>query len=219
MDPAQALFVIVSAGASRRMGACKALLVREGRTLLALHLDAARAAGFGRVRVVSGAHTPEIAQVLATDPKYATWVEQLHRPDWANGGLIDSLRLAVQGEPPQRVVLVTPIDCVPASPELLRSLVNGLCPSLAQTETGGRKPSPKALRAAYAGQPGHPVSFFVELLQHLGQGDTLRTVLGTSPLIDSPDPSVLLNLNTPEDWERWSNAPWTAPPTPPQGAF
>ncbi len=218
MDPAQALLVILSAGASRRMGTCKALLERNGRSLLALHLDAARAAGFGRVRVVTGAHTCEIAQALAEYPHNPHWIEQLHRPDWSDGGLIDSVRLALVGEAPDQVVVATPIDCVPATPAILRALVHRLARPVGDEPDPQRSPEPKALCAGFQGKPGHPVAFLVEVILALGPEDTLRTALCASPLVECPDASVLLNLNTPEDWTQWAGSPWGPAAPPPQPA-
>jgi CTP:molybdopterin cytidylyltransferase MocA len=172
------LLVILAAGGSSRMGQPKALLRRGDRTLLELHLAPALALGW-EGRVVVGASEDALRAAL---PGLNCWVSN---PHWASGGPLDSLRLALEGEGPGRVVVVSPVDCPPASAAELQALV--------------RLPLP-ALRAC-GGQPGHPLALRVEQARGLRHRLDEATV-GASQL-ESGDPGALLNLNRWEDWARW----------------
>lgn len=66
--------------------------------------------------------------------------------------------------------------------------------------------------ATHKGEFGHPIlfthQFFDEILQ-LESGDTLRTILNRHPdkiiPIESGDPNVIRNINTPADYDRFTN--------------
>src|SRR5258708_37843609 len=74
--------VILSGGASRRMGSPKALLAYQGRPFLEHLLEVTVHPKIGVRRVVLGAHAEPIAKniVLAAD-------EVVINPDWENGQL------------------------------------------------------------------------------------------------------------------------------------
>jgi CTP:molybdopterin cytidylyltransferase MocA len=153
-------------------------LRRGDSTLLELHLMPAQSLGWEH-RVVVGASEDALRAAL---PELQCWVSN---PDWARGGPLDSLRLALVGEAPQRVVVVSPVDCPPASAAELEALV--------------RLPLP-ALRAS-GGQPGHPLALRVEQAQGLER--RLDEAAAGASQLESGDPGALLNLNRPEDWARW----------------
>ncbi len=188
VDPAR-VGIVLAAGASRRMGTAKALLVLDGRPLLHHHLDAL-ATCCGRLRVVSGAHRDAIAAALPAAP--AAWgpasLEHLHNPDWAHTHLRESLLLALHDLPPDAPVLITPVDAPPASPAVLDALLDQGPPAVPR----------------HAGQDGHPVLARAGRLRAGLGADTLRAAMTSAPRAEVDDPDVLRNLNRPDDWEAWT---------------
>ena len=99
--------VVLAAGASRRLGRCKAIEPLAGRPALAHLLDALRGAGEGPTLVVTGKHDAEIRACLPTD------CEALWHAQWELGRS-GSLAAAVRARP-GRDLLVAPVD-VPLVP-------------------------------------------------------------------------------------------------------
>ena len=181
--------IILAAGGSTRMGRPKALLPVGGVPLICLH-EAALGAHCDELRVVLGAGADQIGAVLGPRPR------RILNPSWARTGPAESLLLALEGLPDEAQVVVTPVDVPPVSPALLSRLI----------EAGH---VPAAL--GHLGQAGHPVLVGVGAARAgLQAGGTLREVMGAAPhLVEAGDPVVLLNLNTPGEWEAWLDG---APP-------
>ncbi len=177
------LGVILSAGASRRMGRPKALLrLGDGRTLLAAHVEAL-APWCAEVIVVGGAHSQVLGDHLPAEARL------VHNPDWGRHHLSDSLALAL-GETGAEGALVTPVDAPPATGRELAALIAA--------------PAPAVL--AWQGAPGHPVLLSAEVCDRLRAGPVaggLRALLAGAHAVPASSAAVLLNLNTPEDWAGW----------------
>jgi CTP:molybdopterin cytidylyltransferase MocA len=169
------LAIVLAAGGSSRMGRPKALLpLPEGRTLLQAWIH--RLQAHCRVCVVQG----------AVDLVVPPGVELRTNPDWATTGMRESLLRGLAGRPAQ-AVLVTPVDAPPCTEVELRRL-------LAQ---------PGSAVLSWGGEPGHPV--------RLGAGDLARLKVGTlaealreATAVQAESEAVLLNLNTPEDWQAFT---------------
>lgn len=73
--------IVLAAGASKRLGFPKQLVVHDGQPLVRRMALAAIEAGAGRVVVVLGAHAATIAPVLSELP----WVLTVVNRDWAKG--------------------------------------------------------------------------------------------------------------------------------------
>ncbi len=175
--------IVLTAGASTRMGEPKALLrLPDGRTLLQAHVDALRAV-CDPIVVVGGAHTTQLRASLRSA---VTWV---HNPDWATTWPSDSLALAL-GATEARCALVTPVDAPPATAADLTALAA----------------APSAAVMSWQGQPGHPVRLDQGLVTRLCAGPVpggLRTLLHDAESIPAAGPDVLQDLDTPARWRAW----------------
>jgi len=178
------LGVVLSAGASTRMGSPKALLkLPDGRHLVQAHV-AALAGVCDQVVVVGGAHTQALAAALGPSTRL---LDNVH---WRHNHAVDSLALALR-ETRVSQALVTPVDVPPAGAMDLAALVAA--------------PSPAVL--AWRDQPGHPVRLGPALCERVRQGPVpggLRTLLEDATRVPASGPEVLLNLNTPASWAAWA---------------
>lgn len=209
--PRGTVAVVLAAGAGRRFGgpgtaaagragasglAAKLTAVVDGRPLLAHALDAARAAGIDRVRlVVPGDDAGEAAAHLAEDLRGVALdgVDVRTNPD-RDRGLASSLAVGVAGladDPTCAVVVVLLADEVGLDPAALTAVV-------AAVRCGA-----PAARARYTEGPGHPVAFARDALRHLRPltGDTgardLLAVLGAVEVpVAGPRP---VDVDTPDD--------------------
>jgi len=106
--------VVLAAGASTRLGACKALVDLGGTTPLARLLAAGRACAGAPPLVVAGAHHAEIERAAPAG------VEVLLNPDWAAGRL-GGLALASAARP-DCDLCVAPVDVPLVPPEVFAAL-------------------------------------------------------------------------------------------------
>lgn len=108
------LAVLLCAGASSRMGRCKALLPLDGRPLVAHHVQAL--ATHCEVVVLTGADAAAV--------QHAVDVRCVHNPDWASTGPLDSLRVGLRAFPQAERVVVSPVDVPPVRDEALSRLLS-----------------------------------------------------------------------------------------------
>jgi CTP:molybdopterin cytidylyltransferase MocA len=136
------LGLLLAAGAGRRMGAPKALLRDEqGEPFLQRSVAALREGGCDDVLVVLGAEAEGAAALL--DEGVAVLVAE----DWAEGmGASFRAGLAAAVRTEASCALVSLVDLPDVGPAVVRRVV----------EQGGSAPGVLA-RAAYDGEPGHPV--------------------------------------------------------------
>ena len=176
--------LVLSGGASRRMGQPKALLTIDGRTLLAQVVDALSMV-CEAIYVVTGAHTHRIRANSGVEPR---WVDA---PNWRRG-MRASLRAGLLAMPAGHVLL-THVDRPPVDPITLQLL------------TAGHRAHPRV--PIYRGRPGHPVLLPNWLRSRLLETDDtpLRDVLRRAQLrrVATPDSRVLDNLNDRPGWRRY----------------
>lgn len=156
MNPSRVTPIILAAGASTRMGRCKALLTFDGPTALELAIDAL--GGLGRPIVVLGAHRAEIeARVPLRDVDVALNLD----PD---SGSTASLRAGLARLPAEAEGFAfLPVDCPLAGREDVDLLLAALGPgtSIAIPSHAGRRGHPVICRRAIADEilalpPGAP---------------------------------------------------------------
>jgi len=138
--------LVLAAGAGRRMGTPKALLVdADGTSRVAATVEALRRGGCPRVTVVVG------AQAEAAGPRAAAaGADVLVAERWAEG-MGESLRegLAALSAGGARAVLVTLVDLPDVGAEVVRRVLD--------TWHAEGESADALVRATYGGRPGHPV--------------------------------------------------------------
>ncbi|QDU85118.1 Nicotine blue oxidoreductase [Planctomycetes bacterium Pla163] len=202
------LVVVLAAGASRRLGQPKALCRIGGTTALEGLVERALApsTGLRDLVVVTGRHHAEIAEVVAranasrSEPLH---VRVLENADWARGRT-GSFARAVRARP-DRDLLLAPIDVPRVASATFAALQRAW-------RDAGRAPR-GWLACAHVGASrgrrfGHPIVIGRELARDalaLDPDAPLRELRDqAAPLagVDVDDPTILEDLDTPDDLAR-----------------
>jgi molybdenum cofactor cytidylyltransferase len=191
--PQKTAAILLAAGESTRMGTLKALLPWESRTLFDYQVSQLLSAPIERLVVVLGFRAADLRPMLPPDPR----VEVVLNPDFASGK-VSSIVAGVAAAPSGRNLLILGVD-QPRPADLVDAVI----------QSHGA-PSTTITVAGYGGRRGHPVVFAPELRPELlaisEETEGLRSVLqahaGEVRVVDTGDPIALVNLNTPEDYER-----------------
>ena len=182
--------ILLAAGESRRMGQCKQLLPLGERTALARNLETLLAAGVVAVVVVVG---PNGAAVAAAARRYPV---QVALNPAQGSDMAASLRIGLA-----------------ALPATASHVVVALCdhPLVAATTVATLLAIQQQLPAAIvvptcAGRKGHPLILPRALLAEIAHFPTLRDLLrghaAAVHLVEVTDESVILDMDTPEDYAR-----------------
>jgi CTP:molybdopterin cytidylyltransferase MocA len=191
--------IVLAAGDGVRMGGSKALLLVKGEPLVVAHARRLREAGCARVVVVV---RPEVAVRLGVAP-----VEGLRVVVSSAGDQAGSLAVAVRegGVGRDEVVVITPVDAAPVAKGTIAALLAEL--GIGHGHGHGDR---EAVTAGCGGKGGHPVVCWGRVLEAFRQADPppLRDViraLGEKRVrVETEDPSVLVDLDTPEDVMAWT---------------
>jgi molybdenum cofactor cytidylyltransferase len=185
--------VILSGGASSRMGSPKALLPYQGRPFLEHLLEVTMQAKIGARRVVLGAHAEPIAKQvpLAAD-------EIVINEDWEKGQL-SSIQAALRSLPPGTDGIVL---CLIDHPLISSTLVHDLI----ETFYTSKKP---IVLPVCEGQRGHPVIFSSQLYDELlkapletGARAVVWAHAGEVEEFSTNEEGCILNLNDPQAMEK-----------------
>jgi len=178
--------IVLAAGKGRRMGGPKALLMVDGQPLIHAHVQRLGEAGCEEIVVVTRQATAAAigdmpgARVVCAD----------------TDSMGASLRIALQNlaQSSERVVLVAPVDTLPARCSTLRVLL------MAAASEGTLVATPQ-----HRGRSGHPIALREQLLVPFREGftGTLRDVVRSAGAqrrkVEVDDASVLVDLDTPAD--------------------
>jgi molybdenum cofactor cytidylyltransferase len=199
MTPPRTFALVPAAGKSRRMGRPKLLLPLAGRSVLQHVLDAFHGAGVETVLVVVGPGLPEVAaqaeaagaRVLRLAEDTADMRQTVERGlDW-----LEAVCRPVPGD----AWLLAPAD----HPTLRAGAVRPLL------EARTAHPDRSIFLPAFEGRRGHPALIgweHVAGIRQLPAGQGLNTYLrgqeARTFLVPADSADVLLDLDTPEDYER-----------------
>jgi molybdenum cofactor cytidylyltransferase len=188
--------VILSGGASSRMGSPKALLAYQGRPFLEHLLEVTVHPKIGVRRVVLGAHAEPIAKniVLAAD-------EVVINDDWDKGQL-SSIQAAIRSLPDFKGGAAPGTDglllCLIDHPLISSDLVNELIEQFYVTRS-------RIVLPKYEGRRGHPVIFPATLYDELlrapvDKGARAVVWAHAADVLEVPtnEEGCVLNLNDPE---------------------
>ncbi len=179
MKPA---LVLLAAGASRRLGECKALVDLAGSTPLERLLTAGAACDDGPALVLTGAAHDELRAALSAP------VEVLRNAAWEEGrtGSV----LAAHKARPGRDLCLAPVD-VPLVPGRVFELLVAHWMAAGQPPRGWLAP-------CYRGRHGHPVVLGRELLGDLEEALAHDPELSLRDLRQTADPLLSLESEAPE---------------------
>ena len=187
--------ILLAAGESSRMGRQKALLPWRNTTLLEYQLRSLLDAGVQQVVVVLGHDADRIKPIVeATDG--ASWALN---PDYLQGKTT-SLKTGVAALAIQQVsdVLLLNVD-QPRNEDTVRTLLERHLAS-----------SYRITIPTHGGKGGHPILIAAELLPELAEIEeesqglkaVVRRHAEATERFELDDPSVLLDLNTPEQYQK-----------------
>jgi len=183
--------IILAAGASQRMGQPKPLLLWRGKPFVCHVARTALDAGLTPVVIVIGAHAEEVWAALADLP-----VEIVYNPNWAEGQST-SVQAGLQSLPPETDAAVF---LLADQPHIPAALVRALLEQHAQTGA-------PIVAPLIGEQRGNPVLFdrstFPDLMSLRGDAGG-RLIFSRYRVVYVPwhDPSLLLDVDTLEDYER-----------------
>lgn len=185
--------IILAAGYSSRMGAFKPLLPFGGKTVLERAIELFRTAGIHDIRVVVGHRSSELLPLL----------ERLDVTPLPNGryqeGMFSSVLTAAKSlEAGDGAFFLLPVDI----PLVRRESIELLARSYGSAAKG-------ILYPAFRGRRGHPpliaTSYRDSILSWHGDGGLkalLKQYETNSATIETGDVGTLLDMDTPEDYER-----------------
>ena len=188
--------IVLAAGISRRIGTHKQLLRLGGKSLLERTLDNVRGSAVDEIILVLGAAADEVRQQLTTDG-----IHVVVNPDFQQG-MGTSLRTGLAAvSPSMRGALI-----VLADQPFVRSS------TLDRMIARWQKHAPQILIPLYRGFRGNPVlldrSVFPELMNLTGDIGC-RAIFGSHAesihRVAVDDVGILLDIDTTEDWERFSS--------------
>lgn len=185
--------VILSGGASRRMGSPKALLSYQGRPFLEHLLDVAKHEKIGTRRVVLGADADPISKEIKLLPE-----EVVINEDWERGQL-SSIQAALRSLPVQTDGIVLflidhPLISAPLVDELIETFY-----------TSGKN----IVLPVYEGKRGHPVLFssalYAELMSapfETGARSVVWAHADQVQIVQTNEEGCILNLNDPDTMQK-----------------
>lgn len=190
-DPPIAALVL-AAGLSRRMGRFKLTLPWAGRTVIGQVVATLEAAGLRQIVVVTGHRAAEVRAALAN-----TTARCVNNPDYAAAEMLASIQIGLAHLSPD---CAAGLLCLGDQPQMETTTVLAVL-------AAGREANWRAIVIpSYQRRAGHPILLPAWLWPEIRAcRTTLRDVLAAhrdrTRFLNVTTPSVLADLDTPEDYE------------------
>lgn len=186
--------ILLSAGSSSRFGSPKALAKLTHETIIEHLLKLLIAADIDEIIVVLGAGADQIKPFLFKHKK----IRIVHNKDYKLGQT-SSFKTGLTAVTPQATgVLLMPVDYPMVQPDTIQALIASF-----------KEKSPLLLIPTYQDHKGHPPLFAARLKKEflaLDNSVGINTIIHRHPtetmLLAVPDPGVIQNFNTQEEFER-----------------
>ena len=186
--------IILAAGLSRRMGQAKMLLPWGNTTVIGQVVATVIAGGMDKIVVVAGGNQNQLETALQGRP-----VEFVYNPNYANGEMLESLQAGVNSLPDSINAAVIVLG---DQPQMQANPLTLVCAAFQRTQAGLVIPS-------YHFRRGHPWlierSLWPAILALRAPGtlrDFIRTHEGSIVYQEVDTPTILSDLDTPEDYRR-----------------
>ena len=186
--------VILAAGASRRMGQPKMLLPWGDTTVIGQVVRTVLTSGAVRPVVVTGRSSQEVQEALRGLPVYFA-----HNPGYATNEMLQSLQIGIASLPGEAAAFLVVLG---DQPQIEGEVIAQVC---REFQAGGAA----LIIPSYQMRRGHPwlvtEALWAELLS-LPATATLRQFLnqhaGEIHYLNVDSPSILMDLDTPEEYAR-----------------
>jgi molybdenum cofactor cytidylyltransferase len=187
--------VILSGGASRRMGSPKALVEWKQKTFAERLIEATRHPRVGITRIVVGAHQDEIRRKRIADPN-----DIVLNANWRSGQL-SSIQAGIRSLPPGGTsgMILCPVDHPMVFSPLLAQLID-------EFDSSGKP----IVLPKYHGRRGHPVIFRASLYEELldasddvGARQVVWAHADEVLEVPTDQEGVVININDRKALEEW----------------
>lgn len=190
--------LILAAGRSTRMGDFKPLLPLNGQTIIEILIELFRSAGISEILVVLGHRAAEIRTVL--EKQGIPWVIN----EQYDSGMFSSIQAGVKNLSPDcGAFFLEPADIPLVRPETLSRLISVR-----------REKKARICHPCHLGRRGHPPLLSAVLIPDILAFDEpggMRALLSRysedALNVDCGDPGILVDLDTPKDYEKISRQP------------
>ena len=187
--------VILAAGMSTRMGQPKMLLPWGDETVLTHVISVFQKAGVDDVLVVTGGAREQVESLIE-----GLNVRTTHNPEYSNGEMLTSVQCGIRALTYQTQGMLIGLG---DQPQVQERSVRMVCDAFRDTKSNIVVPSYKMRR-------GHPwlvaQSLWDELLNMRAPQsprDFLNTYADEIHYVDVDHPTILVDLDTPSDYEKW----------------
>ena len=181
--------ILLAAGQSKRMGSNKQLLPLEGKPFIRHCLDNLFKAGLNDIVVVLGSFGNQIEPVISKLPVSIAWNSA------QDSEMADSVRIGMNALPANVTGVLV---CLGDHPLVKASTIQKIS-SHFMTHPD------KIIIPRYSGKKGHPTLFPRSVIEEIFTVSTLRDIVHRNhnrlAFLDSSDPGVAMDIDTPEDFE------------------
>jgi len=186
--------IILAAGESKRMGQPKMLLPWGEVTVIEHVISVFMGAGLADILVVTGGAREKVEKVAAKYP-----VQSIHNEVYANGEMLSSLQCGLRALKPQAEATLIALG---DQPQVQERSVRMVCEAFHKTRSNIVVPS-------YQMRRGHPWLVTRPLWDELlkmksleSPRDFLNVHKDEIQYVDTDDPNILKDLDTPDDYQR-----------------